>query len=407
MKVSYSKRLALQIKNKHSLLNFSALTIIDKGFSFLMPVTILFLFKDKLLYNQIEYITSLAFLCLYCLDFGLGAYGYYGYKIAPDKVEFMSDFYSSFLTLNFIYLILFSLLSIFLYQHRILIICFAIRLLYLYCGLFITTYFRLRDEPSYAPICTITFSALTLVVVMIFFLAQKQISLILFFMPSFPLLVLVWFFYKKKRTILPRSFILLLKKSFLYSWPLLLNYTITALLSNFGKISGYHHFSTNDMTAFAFLQRLGQILGLVHTSVAGYYSKDFFMRSFQEIKVALWRYAWIMLACFGVVVLLSIFGMFFVLHTLQYIWISILMLVFSLCNAFSSLVELFFNRFNKTHLVLIVNLLYLASYFSTYYLIAKNTILTMSGIMAGSALFGLVASLLLLIYFLRSTKKYV
>ena len=70
-------------KNSKGFIGYFILTYVDKIISFALPLSILFIIKDKALYSFVEVAFSYATLLMVVADLGFSSYLFYGYKLVP------------------------------------------------------------------------------------------------------------------------------------------------------------------------------------------------------------------------------------------------------------------------------------------------------------------------------------
>ena len=111
------------------------LTAIDKLLAVLTIIIVISLFKDKLLFNELEYVFSIAAILAIFLELGLSSYLFYGFKITKDKTFFLDQFKTTYHVLGFYALILTFISLIFgflnhfffiMYLSKLLVLCFLI-----------------------------------------------------------------------------------------------------------------------------------------------------------------------------------------------------------------------------------------------------------------------------------------
>src|SRR4051812_47305171 len=91
--ISFLRETYLQ---KKDLVRYFFLTYLDRGLSFALPLSILFIVNDKSLYTLIEVAFSYAAILLVLIELGISNYLFWGYKKADDKLLFIERAKSSF-----------------------------------------------------------------------------------------------------------------------------------------------------------------------------------------------------------------------------------------------------------------------------------------------------------------------
>lgn len=344
---------------------YSLLNILDKGLIFLIPLIILFLFKDKELYNKIEYIYAIASVVVIFLDFGIKNYIFYNFKESRSKADLLKKnrvfinfllYFYSIITLLLIVAneLFFSNLDLYLY-----VFIFA-RSLYSVLIAFYSYYFRLIDKPSKVYIYSLTVSLFTIVLVLILYFFNSIISLYDLFIFQMLLVMLAMFVFRKLLYAFNfEIFFTYIKEALSYSYPIIINLILVTIINQFGKVYAYNFMSADDMTALALIQRFTMLIVLIHASLSGYFSKKLFIETSinTHLKI-LGLYSFILVS-----ISLSVFFMGYVNNVYNFIVYTInlnllsLLIISTLLWCFTAYSELYFNRSNKNKYIPYITLM--------------------------------------------------
>ena len=192
------------IRNHTSLMLYTALNYIDKGLTFAVPVIVLYVFKDRGVYNEIEYVYSIATIVAILVELGVRNYFFYAYKEANDRPQLVRDV-KGYFALQFA---LYTLLS-----TAVLVVCWltntglttvyvyiVIRSLYLHLVSYSAVYYRLQDTPSKVFALSISVSVVTVILILVAQNLLRSVSLVYFFVSQGAIPALV--FYRKGKALL-------------------------------------------------------------------------------------------------------------------------------------------------------------------------------------------------------------
>ncbi len=398
----------MKILKYKSLLYFISLNYIDKGLAFLLPLFVLYFTKNISLYNDIEYIFSIANIMVVVLDLGGRAYMLYGYVNIQDKKKYLEGVKGFFYILNFFYilLVLAILLTCTLTSFINNIIFFiSIRCLIVLFINYFSVYFRLLDKPQNILYISILINSLT---ILILFILNKFITntngVYYFFSVQMLFIVLVSI---KEGKYINKSSILFsmdyLKKAIKYSWPVILNVLLITIMNNFGKIYIFQRFSKEEMYTFSYLLRISMVIQMAHVSISAYYSKKIYLDSTTKIDFRLYKFYSLFL--FSTVLLCLM--MIFVINTLNFLpkidlgvtAIFLLLYVFIWCQ--QSYFEQYLNKTNRNKWILYISCISMIIYFFLLFNpLANITVNYISFCMAISVL----VSFVLLLFCLKKIK---
>ncbi len=277
----------LKIKPKNlsfltRLISFSFLNYLDKFIIVIIPIFVLFFTKNKSLYNQLEYVYSLASIIIIATDLGLRNFLLYGYRESKDRINFVNNGVNYFLFINFLYTLTGAVLTCIMFfigwDGLPILLFVVIRTLYTNIFAFYTVVARLNDKPANAFIISIPINAGTFGLICLFFLLKKPIYLSYLFLTQ---IVVVSFFFgltiKEKVWRKLNGFFIYFKEALRYAWPIILNLFLVTIIQNIGKIYAQNMLNENEMTRIAFSQRISMIIQLGHASVVGYLVKHLFI----------------------------------------------------------------------------------------------------------------------------------
>jgi len=259
----------------HTVFNY-----MDKAVNLLSPILVIRILHNQLLYNKIEYVLSSSIILSVLVDFGLSSYYFYGYRQSEDKKEFIHSIERCFL-------LLFTLQAIFVFGSvgmyfilrtpaLIVYTCILIRTLFLSYTNFKFNTYRAIDQPSKIFYITIPVNLISFA---LFYMAYMHFSkLVIYYfigLAGFELIYIVYSF-TKYSDLRIKQFWPLLKTSILFAWPLMINVFLLNVIINYGKIYAYKHFTPDEMTTLALMQRFMFILQLSHTAAASFFLKKIF-----------------------------------------------------------------------------------------------------------------------------------
>lgn len=357
------KRLNLFISVHKELLKYTILNYIDKFVVFVLPLVVLFLTKDKKIYNDIEYIFSVANLSIIVLEIGR-LYLFYGYKISGKRNLFLIKAKNYFLFIQLLY----SLLGICIYPFistlhsslGMLYVFILIRSLYVLFINFFNSYFRLAGTPSRIFWFSIPVNVISIILIFSFFCLKWGLTLEMFFLPqcliSLGSVLLFLFRFKWKWTVGLISYI---KRGLLYAWPIILNVLIVSFVNNYGKIYAYNFLSENEMYNFSYVLRIAMIIQMAHASVLAYYSKEIYTNEKKGLDKSILKLYSLFI---GIAVLLSvvfilIFNRFFSTEQVRIDIVFFLILLYVLLWCFQAFFEIYYNKTNNNKFILLFSLI--------------------------------------------------
>lgn len=349
--------------NHKSLLIYTILNYIDKFVIFTLPLIILYITKDVQVYNNIEYIFSVANITIVILEIGR-IYLFYGYKIAENREIFLQKAKNYFLFLQLIYSIAGLILWPFISQLEsplgILYYYIVIRCLYMLFINFYNSYFRLVETPSRIFLYSIPINIITIILIYLFFRLKWGITLEMFFLPqcmvSLGSVLLFLFRFKWKWTLGLISYI---RDGILFAWPIILNALIVSFVNNYGKIYAYNFLSESEMYSFSYVLRIAMIIQMAHASVLAYYSKEIYIsvkKGFDKSILQLYS------LFIGIAVILSVifiltFNRFLSTEQIRIDVTFFLILLYVLLWCFQAFFEIYYNKTNNNKFILLYSLI--------------------------------------------------
>lgn len=391
-----------KITGKKELLRFTALNYIDKGIIFLTPFVVLYVFKDKTIYNDIEYIFSASAVLLTISELGVRNYFLYAYKGAADREALVREGEANFLTLFFIYFLL-SAVSLaawafFSKDPKGMVFLIIPRTLYSFMISFYSVYFILKDTPSKIFIPSYFVNILTLATILTVKVLNARLNLFYFFSSQLLVDALLFGYIIRNRELVNfKRLFLYLGKTLAYAWPIILNIFLFMVINNYGRIYAYKLLSREEMFQISFVQRISLVVQLTHASASAYLSKRLFIDLSNKINMRLF-------GLYGSMLAISVLGAISVLVLLR--WIrpeesvglnisSFLILVYTVLWCVSSFFELYLNKRNKNRYIPLTTLISVGIFFMGLRLLG-NTLFAVSASMALSMACSLSIYLMLL-----------
>lgn len=403
------KRFNLFISAHVELLKYTVLNYIDKFIVFLLPLIVLFLTKDKKIYNDIEYIFSIANLSIIVLEIGR-IYLFYGYKIADNRNVFLVKSKNYFLFIQLLY----TLIGICIYPFvstlqsslGMLYVFVLIRSLYILFLNFFNSYFRLAGAPTRIFCYSIPVNVISIVLICLFLNLKLELTFEMFFLPQCLIsLMSVLSFLFRFRWKFTLGLISYIKHGALYAWPIILNVLIVSFVNNYGKIYAYNFLSENEMYNFSYLLRIAMIIQMAHASVLAYCSKDIYMNEKKGLDITVLKLysLFISIAVILSVTFLVIFNCVFSLEQVKVDIIFVLILTYVLLWCYQAFFEIYYNKTNNNKLVLLYSLIGGSVYLFLLFGIGVKGIKTLSAYMLISVSINFI---LILLTFFNKIKNY-
>jgi hypothetical protein len=385
-------------RQKKGLIGFFLLTYFDKGLSFALPLSILFILRDKPLYALVEVAFSYATIAVVLAELGLSSYLFWGYKASLDKDEFVIKAQVFFGALVLAYSVLAILVFIGLNFYdptfRMLFVLIATRTLFVFYTNFYSNIYRLQDRPSriYLTTTSINLSSFVLLVVAYYFYKGNEI--VYFFLPSMILVgtIGIGFLFKIERFGV-RYFFAFQKSALTFSWPIILNVLLMSFINNYVKIYAYGHLSEQDMVQASYALRLGLIIQLSHAAYASYFSKSLFMDPSKKFNFSVFRqYSMVLSFSLCVVVGAILFTNYFLAPRI-YIPLNIITALFIgyiIIWCYIGYLELYFGVMNANRSILVYSVVSSIAYISLLELGGELNLFHLALFMVVAALVNLV-----------------
>jgi hypothetical protein len=348
------------LNNNRELIRYVALSYFDKAIIFLVPLTVLFLFKEKAVYVELEYIYSIVIVCVPVLGLGLPGYFFFNYRKVKFKREAIIKIMRSF---HVLYICLFVLGLLVIFVHYIVysfekhIFLIVARTLFILTVTFLSSFYRLIDKAHKALFITLASNFGSLLLLLFFYFLDIDFELWIVFIGQ--ILFVSFYFIKisfrviyKYKTYLINTISNSLKNSILFSWPSIIQVFIMMLIANYGKINAIDNMSLNNGVLLSFVMRVSMVIQLSHSAVLAFLSKEIYISEGLRVisKKSLYKYLSflfvpIVLVCFLLYVSLYFDKTVYDTDALMYVVISIVLYTVIWC--IYSYFEMYFSRENK------------------------------------------------------------
>ncbi len=299
------KSLIQKYKTSRSLILYFLLTYLDKVVSFALPLSILFIIKDKGLYTTVEVAFSYATILMVVIDLGLSNYLFYGYKKSENQEHFIreSQVYFRFLLLVYCIFSLILFAGIRVYDETLLLLCCVIiarTLFTLYLGFYANIY-RLKDNPSGVYGISLLVNTFSFLLLMLAAFSDWKHTILYFSIPSLLLILYVClkFLFTDLKAFRFGGFMSFLGHALKFSWPIILNVLAMSYINNYAKIYAYGYLSEEETVQISYILRIGQVIQLTHSAFSSFFSKSLFMQTDNKFNYKIFRQ-------YNVVLLLSV-----------------------------------------------------------------------------------------------------
>lgn len=349
------------IANHKKLFWYTFLSYADKAIAFVLPLLALYVYNDKVCYNTIEYVYSVAMIAV--TPFGLHSGAFYFYKEAQNKDKYIKIYRraSSFMLLVMLLTTLLGVVFWNMIDSKITLVigfCVCMRMVLLVFLNQESAYYRLIDKaPRISEISILINLASALIVILVSFVDAD--GLVPFFIVG--IIVPMMFCIRNLSNgdnVTMRDIKEFLRKSYSYSWLLMLNYILGIFVSNYCKLYGFNRLSTEDMYVFSYTLRISMIMQMAHMSICSYYSKQLYEKGYSPKFIAVYL-IYISLGCLGCLLFMFLQNVF----TDTKIPISagtFIVMMYVIVYYSSSLMEIFFNRRNRNTNILALSVISMA-----------------------------------------------
>lgn len=335
-----------------------ALSYFDKAIIFLLPLVVLFFFKDKTVYVSIEYIYSITVVIIPLIDLGLSGYFFYVYRNSPKQEESVNIFVNVF---QRIYIFLFTIgaailiINYSLVEFDEFLLFIVSRLLFVLATVFLASYFRLTNNPEKAVYITILSNILSLAFLVLYFLFDIEFSMWLIFFGQiifavgyfFKSLIDVFFLNGKVSKLSVKAVI---KQSLIFSWPSIIQVFIMMYIVNYGKINILTKMTLEDGVLLSLVQRLSMVIFLTHSSIWAFLIKDVYIEKNLFIIKRSIVYKYLVFLTLALMVITIVAGVYIFYNYTYFTRVSLISIliigqVFFAC--IYNYLELYYGRENK------------------------------------------------------------
>jgi O-antigen/teichoic acid export membrane protein len=354
-----------KLKNNRELLVYSLFNYADKALVFSLPLLLLYFFKDKALYNTVEYIFSISTIAVTVVDMGMKINYFYSYSTAEDKDQLIRNVKSYFDAMVCLYMLLFAagaLVSwIFRLDVSVLLAFIFFRVMFQMISGFFSYHTRLLDKPFNIFLISMTANLATLAVLFVLFWSGTGISATHYFLPQ-ALIVAGYFLFVSRKSLRAdvQGWLAYLRKSLGFAWPVILNVFMVTFVNNFGKLYAYKFLSSNEMFQVSYILRIALIIQLAHASALEYLTKKIYVDASRSFNLSIFKkYTGMLMAsvlmCIGFTVLFNIYSSYLGLPKLE--GQSFLLYIYVILWCFSAYFEAFFNKHNQNIYLLPISLI--------------------------------------------------
>lgn len=329
-------------------------TIADRGLSFLLPIIVLYLFGLEKVYNEIEYVYSISNLMLAFLDFGIIKYLFYGHKISSEPNYFLKKIKGVLVCLLSVVMII-TLMILIYFDNHIIILFILSRSSYLLCYQYYNNLKRLQDQPLYGVFPPIIVNLLDMIIISILYYLFGFQNIIIYVYFGVTFLYPIYIIWDGFREIDFTYFIDIGKKSFIYTWPLMLNTLLVMLLNNYGKVFAYNQLSQSAMTNISYLLRICMVIQLFHGAISSFQTKAIYdVDDGRFLKKEFYEYlSYLCLALFLFYVIIFISNKFGIVQTGMFSVLFLSMYMIFWC--IGAYLEQYLNKTNNNKFILFAN----------------------------------------------------
>lgn len=386
----------INIKFNSGFITYSAFNFLEKFLAYVAPLFLLKLIGNQDLYNKIEFIYSIALIFNIFFDFGIRGYLIYSFRLNKSVKDYSEKVFKFLNLLLLLYLIIFIFFFLIKFNIKIsitdtlIIILIFIRSIYLLIINFYKVYYRIKNIPSNIYYYTIPVNILVFGLVVYFYFNNIDVNLEYFFIPFFFLILFHYtkIFINSDFSINIGGFIVYIKKSIKYYWPIIIISFVNIFIGNYMKIFAFLNMSENDMTKISFYLRYLLIIQIVHTTFSAFFlSKNFFNNSKFLDKKLLIEYVFLLIF-FSFIAILSIpiWRNLLAINYIQLDQVFILLNLYTFLWCLAAYLEQFLNKFNQNKFILKFNLISLLIFIIISLLPFYDRIMIMSLAMFTSSL---------------------
>ncbi len=346
---------------------FNILNLTDKFLIFLIPILPLIVFNDQLLYNEIEFVYSVSLILYIFTDGGIKNYSLSFYRTSNNKHHFLLSNIKYINTLSIYYFfILFPLIGFFIYfaETKYIYLFILFRILLLINSNYFKVHFSLNNNQKYMLFLTLLISGLTFIYILFRYYLNLSLSIFDFFIFQILImsLLIIYNFINKKFLSITNLF-KIYKKSFIFSFPLILNALVFLIIMHFIKIYSYNYLSSDEMTQISFILRFMLIIQIFHGGFTNYFYKKFFETKFKKIDFKIFFYYILILISVSFLLLFS-FPLVSSMLNLNFDINLVFLLIFgyTIIWCMAAFFEQYLNKFYKNKYILFYSLISLFFY---------------------------------------------
>jgi hypothetical protein len=336
------------ISNNFKFYRYILLTGIDKLLAILTIIIVISLFKDKLLFNELEYIFAISAIVAIFLELGLSSYVFYGFKVTKDKTLFLDQFKTTYQVLGFYAMILTFVSLIFgffksFFFYYVLVKAFSIIFLNI-----LKSYVRITDTPEKIFWYSIPTNLISIIILSVFYFFNIKINLFYFLLPN--LILLIFLFFKKinlRFNVKP-----VIQQSLIFAWPIIFNSILYIILNNYIKIYAYNFFDSEEMYRISIIQRFSQVTFIIQVATVAFFSKKLYLQKDNHINwKGLFLYFFVLLFSVFLSILVTYLYIRFFTDTLFVFNLLelnyVLLFIYPALFCFNAFIELYFGRKNQ------------------------------------------------------------
>lgn len=373
-------------------LSYAVFSLIDRGLVFLFPLFALYITNSKNIYNEVEFVFSVAGLLSLFMDGGLRIYILYAYKKSGESSLILDRIYAAFGKLLKFYLCVFFIVSVvvlvFYPKSSLDWIAAGSRSLFLITWAFLAVWFRVKDEPEKVYAYSIPLylaGGFGLWALNSLGDVGIGISIVL---PHLFVVGVVVFSERNYPKVRWDDCLGLIKDALQFGWPILLSVVLSMTIANSGRIYAYSSLSVDEMFGFSFAQRIALIVQLTHAVVTGYLSKKLYISDEKDFHVKVFSVYFSVLSLTALaaplcVVVIRYFG-FATPEKLDYTFYMVLGYMVVWC--LGAYIEIYINRINKNILILYGNLLSISIFMIFVFVFEYPVLVRITSAMVISAL---------------------
>ncbi len=366
---------------KNKFFYFLIFNLFDKLLIFLLPLSVLFFFKDKNLYNQVEIIYTISMIFYIFADGGIKNYSLAHFRKAQNSKKFINEKLNYINTLILYYLVIFFPLILFFFLlKKISVIYFLIlfRLLFLIFNNYLKVHYSLLNKQLSMLKFTLASSMATLLYILYISYSHNFLSLEEFFMfQIFITVALIIYNIFNNKIINYKKVIIIFLKSIKFSFPVIFNALIFLIIMHFAKVYSYNFLSVDDMTKVSFLIRIMLVIQISHGIFVNYFYKSFFGKNLKMINYKLILNYCLMIFGSGIMLILTypfILNVFNLNYEIDLIFIFIFS--YTLIWCLSAFLEQYLNKFHKNKFILFYSLFALVIYLTVIFTFTEIDMLT-------------------------------